>query len=120
MPSLRASVLTVLSLLCLAGCGDPVDGSNPASLPTPELVRPYAYPALSEAGHAEVCGTGSGGPACEEDADCRICHDGSDCGIPVNVTQLEERGAMCQHHDAAECEYAAVRCCAGGCRVTPY
>lgn len=58
------------------------------------------------------------GPPCETNSDCGICHDGSDCGRPANREEIERLGGQCCQQDAAQCEYAVVRCCAGHCRIT--
>ena len=58
------------------------------------------------------------GPPCETNSDCGICHDGSDCGRAANREEIERLGGECCQPDAAECEYAVVRCCAGHCQVT--
>lgn len=83
-------------------------------------IPPYDYEPLADAEHAVVCAN-SAMPrspfTCEQDSDCRICHDGSSCGVPVNTDELVRRGADCQREDAAQCEYAAVRCCDGHCQV---
>lgn len=58
------------------------------------------------------------GPPCETNSDCGICHDGSNCGRPANREEIERLGGECCQQDAAQCEYAVVRCCAGHCRIT--
>jgi hypothetical protein len=66
------------------------------------------------------CGSPSSlGPTCAVNSDCGICHDGSNCGRAANREEIERLGAQCRIPDAAECEYAVVRCCHGRCRVTP-
>ena len=135
----------VLLCLCLLlGCGASVEappepGSEPAAETSPpgqdpptgeEAVEtppddgweppPYEHEPLQPAEHAEVCAHTAHPPSeheCDEDTDCRICHDGSRCGGPVNLEELRRRGAACEREDAAECEPAAVRCCDGRCRV---
>jgi hypothetical protein len=75
-------------------------------------------------GHDDACTPpNAGAPStftCEFDTQCVICHDGSSCGIVVNRTELERRGAECQREDAAECEYSAPRCCDGRCAICSY
>ncbi len=94
---------------------------DPAS--TSAAVAPYPYGSLSDAEHADVCGHTAEPPSedtCSADTDCRICHDGSRCGIPANVETIARRGAECRMQDGAECESAAVRCCDGHCRVVSH
>lgn len=57
---------------------------------------------------------------CDFDSDCAICHDGSNCGVIVNVAELQRRGNACRQEDAAECEMAAPRCCDGRCVVAGF
>lgn len=84
---------------------------------------PYDYEILEPAERDQTCAE-SGEPhsafECTEDTDCRVCHDGSDCGTPVNLEELRRRGPACQQQDAAECEYSAVRCCEGRCKSVGY
>jgi hypothetical protein len=57
---------------------------------------------------------------CTEDADCRFCHDGASCGIPMNLQELRRRGASCQRPPDETCEAAAPRCCGGRCKTVGY
>ncbi len=122
----------ILSLcVCSLGCAGTAPADPASSDPAPAASEvtadfeppPYGYDALSDAEHEDVCshtGEPPSADACSADADCRICHDGSSCGIPANLETLRRRGAECTREDAAECEYAAVRCCRGHCRVVSH
>ena len=99
--------------------------TQPAATQPAATVEPPAYPfePLNADEHERVCaGTGERPSPyeCTQDSDCRICHDGSNCGTPVNLDEYRRRGVACQREDLAECEYMAVRCCAGYCRVVSH
>jgi len=103
--------------------GETDEATDPASFGDDWEPPPYDYEELPPEEHDQVCGHTAHRPSdheCSEDSDCRICHDGSNCGTPVNLEELRRRGAGCQQEDAAECEYAAVRCCEGRCRVVSH
>jgi hypothetical protein len=72
-------------------------------------------------GHEEACkpenrGQGSGF-ACSYDSECAVCHDGSDCGVPMSLIEIEARGEACEKQDAADCEPTTPRCCNGRCVI---
>lgn len=130
--SFALHVRWILSLcVCSLGCAGTAPADPASSAPAPAVSQesshfeppPYDYGALSEAERDDVCSHTGEPPStdgCSADADCRICHDGSNCGIPANLETLRRRGAECTREDAAECEYAAVRCCRGHCRVVSH
>jgi hypothetical protein len=70
-------------------------------------------------GHAAACRPEHRGQAsdsaCASDADCGVCHDGSDCGVPLSRAEIETLGAGCARDDAADCEPTTPRCCEGRC-----
>jgi hypothetical protein len=59
-------------------------------------------------------------PACTRDAECGLCHDGSDCGTVEGSDEIGRRRDACRRADAAACECASVHCCSGHCVLTPY
>jgi len=56
--------------------------------------------------------------ACSFDSDCGVCHDGSDCGVPMSLAEIDTRGEECAREDAAECEPMTPRCCEDRCVVS--
>jgi hypothetical protein len=58
--------------------------------------------------------------ACAHDTDCTVCHDGTDCGTVMSVTEAERRGDACRARDAAECEVSSPRCCGGRCVISGF
>jgi len=75
-----------------------------------------------EAGHEAACrpeNRAQGSEfACSFDSDCGVCHDGSDCGVPMSLAEIESRGEACAREDAADCEPTTPRCCGGRCVVS--
>lgn len=123
----------VLLVLLVACSGSVTPASTGSEAPTPTVensaaeeavsLPSYPYPTLSAEEHIDVCAhtaEPASNDACDADSDCRICHDGSECGIPANLGTMRRRGEECAREDAAECEYHAVRCCDGHCRVVSH
>lgn len=70
-------------------------------------------------GHEEACkpeNRAQGSDfACSYDSDCDVCHDGSACGVPMSLVEIDARGEACERRDAADCEPTTPRCCDGRC-----
>ncbi len=134
--AMKRTLLTMFAMLLVAStaCGDEerhttpptseaASGSEPA---TPETHDEQTGPSPwgnslpdDDVDDSQCSGASSAGPTCAANSDCGICHDGSACGRAANREEIERLGAQCRIPDAAECEYAVVRCCSGHCQVTP-
>ncbi len=104
-------LLSFSVLVATLGCGGHAD--PPAQVPAAGADRP---------GHEQACmsenrGRGSES-TCTFDSECDICHDGSSCGVPMSLAEIQARGDACQKEDAAECEPTTPRCCDGMCVVS--
>lgn len=135
-PLATLATLAVLSFVCATSCDcgqtapPPVTPSIPEegnASPQETASPPQQSPEAPDGGHRnmpehdQACETHAPPTSyqCRFDTECVICHDGSDCGEVMSYDEARRRGAACQREDAAECEYAAPRCCEGRCVLSP-
>lgn len=109
--------LLAVALLCTSGC-EPRKRTPPQPTGKTSSRGELGLAAVPPRG-AGVCSDGQHEPptrfACSSDDDCCVCHDGSNCGVVVNLVEYGAQGAACRREDAAECEYSVPRCCEGRC-----